>query len=406
MNVLRRSIRPADVTRPAAPLSAARAAARPSPPTGRGQVALADARYRSSFEAGDRRLGKVLDGPNTARAEGSRSARSQEAVAKTAGRSSRTADDTVALFDDFGPGNTHGDKVRYVVRANSPSTRASGIRQVEVGTSGRGPLNQVIEQSVSGFLDSTANAIQSVLSNPGKIRVINQSQGLSEVDMATQVFVQARAQPGGLQYLAREMGLPENASNKALLKALVARVDRIFETSPRILQAKARYNTMSDKLERKGILHVVAAGNEGATLKELRKLGIRGDRDFARSVLFNRNTVVVGASTGAQPDGIAGFSTPSPFVTVAIDGTDIRVAGNNRSADGTSFAAPQVTATIAEMRRINPRLTNAQVRSLLKRAATDTSAPRILEGAGILNPDRAKELARQSLSQNVPGRVS
>ncbi len=345
------------------------------------------------------------EGPNTSGAERSKSARPQEAVAKTANRPSGTADDTVAIFDDFGPGLTHGDQVQYVVQTNSRSTRASNVRQVEVGSNASGSLNQFIEQRVTSFLDNTSNGIQSVLNNPGRIRVINQSQSISELRAATEYFAQTQSQPGGRENLARELGLPANANNQTLLRGLVNRVDRIFENSPRIREARARYDRLSNQLERRGILHVVTAGNTGDTLRQLRGMGIRGDQDFTRSVLFNRNTVVVGASTGGRPERIASFSTPTPFVTVAIDGTNIRVA-RDRRADGTSFAAPQVTATIAEIRRINPRLTNAQVRGILRQAATDTRAPRNLEGAGILNPDRALELARRSRNQNAPARVS
>ncbi len=84
-------------------------------------------------------------------------------------------------------------------------------------------------------------------------------------------------------------------------------------------EARERYQNLSSELEDEGILH---------------------DENFTESVLFTPDKIVVAASTGGLPEKIADFSTPSDFVTVAIDGTEIPVVMGTSS--GTSHAAPQV----------------------------------------------------------------
>ncbi|ADO75468.1 S8 family serine peptidase [Stigmatella aurantiaca] len=312
-------------------------------------------------------------------------------------------DDTIAIFDSFGPGTTHGDNVEHVVDENSEYSD-DDIRTVPVGSSpapAGASLDERIEQRASSFLDSTSDAMQGILDNPGDITVINQSQSISPVRIADEMWQEVRNDPEAKAELAQELGLEEGASDTEILQALVDRVDGVFENSPEIAASKERYDRLSGELEDAGILHVVTAGNTGDFLDTLDEMGVEYDGDFADSVLFNEHTIVVAASTGGKRDQIADFSTPSDFVTVAIDGTDIEVVGGE-TANGTSFAAPQVTALIAEMRRINPDLTNDEIRDLLAKAATDTSATAQEEGHGILDPDKALMLARLSLLKDLP----
>jgi len=314
-------------------------------------------------------------------------------------------DDTIALFDSFGPGTTHGDDVQHVVDENSEYSDGE-IRTVPVGSSGApagASLDERIEHRASSFLDSTSDAMQGVLDNPGDITVINQSQSISPVRVADEMWREVSGDPEAKAALAQELGLEEGASDTEVLQALVDRVDGVFENSTEIAESKERYDNLSGQLEDAGILHVVTAGNTGRFLDTLDRMGVNYDGDFADSVLFNEHTIVVAASEGAGglKDRIADFSTPSDFVTVAIDGTDIPVEGG-RTADGTSFAAPQVTALIAEIRRINPDLTNDQVREILDHAATDTRATDQEEGHGILDADQALDLARASLIRDLP----
>jgi subtilisin family serine protease len=75
-----------------------------------------------------------------------------------------------------------------------------------------------------------------------------------------------------------------------------------------------------------------------------------------------------------------------------IAGSGARWAGH-----GTSFATPQVSATIALMLEQNPRLTLQDVRRILEQNATRIGGVAVNDqGAGILELDRAVIAARRS----------
>lgn len=311
-------------------------------------------------------------------------------------------DDRVVLFDSFGDGVTHGDNVEHVVQENS-GLEDGEIRRIRTGSTRPPPgasLEERVAHRAASFLDSTSDAMESVLALDGGVDVINQSQSISPVRIADEMWREVQFDPEKKADLADELGLPRDAEDAEILQALVDTVDGVFEESEEIAEAKARYDGLSDKLEARGILHVVTAGNTGRFLDRLDRMGVDYDSDFTDSVLFNDNVIVVAAANGGAEDGIAVFSTPSDHVDVAIDGTDIEVVGG-LDQNGTSFAAPQVTALIAEMRRINPDLTNDQIRDIIARASTDTDATDREEGAGILDPDRALLLARLSLLPEI-----
>ena len=66
----------------------------------------------------------------------------------------------------------------------------------------------------------------------------------------------------------------------------------------------------------------------------------------------------------------------------------------HQHVDGTSVAAPIVTAVIAQMLQVNPSLTPSQIRAILTRTACPLpDAPPEKQGAGVLNAARAVQAA-------------
>jgi plasmid stability protein len=334
------------------------------------------------------------------------------------------ADDTLAIIDMFDDGAgfappgakvdiPHGKQVQHVVEKSG--VRAGEIRQISPSEPGqpddllRQPVDKYIEGMVSGTLDSSTSGIRQVLDNPGRIRVINESRGTTKARLVGALWqarearakVPAEQRQGRPATLAQELGLPRKASDKQVLQALTKRVDEVMAKSDTIRAAQERHAKVSQELEKRDILHVVSTGNEGNKMPlELDKLGVRYGEDFTRSVLNTDKTINVGASTGGTPDKIAPFSNGGSHVSLVMDGTGIDVGPGEEPVDGTSFSAPQVAAVVAGMRRLDPTLTNNEVRDILKRACTDTSAPAHLEGAGILNAQKALELTRERMLQS------
>jgi hypothetical protein len=306
--------------------------------------------------------------------------------------------DTIAVFDNFGddqdPDDSHGDDVSFVVDANGQVSEAQ-IRRFE--TNGGSSWNEdesledFLAERGTGLLNATSDNLETILDKPGKVTVINQSQSVSEIRVVDDLYRSMGNDPALRSRVLDELGLPDDASEKEVLEGLVQTADFGFENNRDLREARQRYQQLSVDLDNQGILHVVTAGNTGRFLEKLESLGIETDSNFTESVLFTPDKIVVAASTGATHEEIADFSTPSAFVTVAIDGTDIPVVSGTSS--GTSHAAPQVTALIDDLRRINPDLSNAQIRQILARAGTSTGAGRELEGSGVLDPEEARRLA-------------
>ena len=124
-----------------------------------------------------------------------------------------------------------------------------------------------------------------------------------------------------------------------------------------------------------GVLFVMAAGNDGATL----------------SGPTHSNLLVVGGSTARR--GVwSGSATGAGYVDLAANADDIRVGSS--VWDGTSFAAPQVSNVAAKCMLLNPALTAAEVARILCATADYAPAWRGLSRTeGILNADRAMEAA-------------
>jgi len=156
-----------------------------------------------------------------------------------------------------------------------------------------------------------------------------------------------------------------------------------------------------------GVVFVAAAGNEGEADKSK---GALNGKNYFPAGLKLPNVITVGAieNDGSRADS-SNFATEDAEVTLSAPGVEMVLGvdadGKPIKGSGTSFAAPQVTAAIALIQSINPKLTAAEIKELLKETAapgvtsyaepgkdgpTDQSIP-IPEGmgAGVLRVDAA-----------------
>jgi hypothetical protein len=136
------------------------------------------------------------------------------------------------------------------------------------------------------------------------------------------------------------------------------------------------------------VVFVAAAGNEGAHLASW---------SYYPGGITESNVVTVGA---VENDGSKASFSNSGEVTVSAPGVNVVVGvtadGKPITASGTSFAAPQVTAAIALMQSINPKLTAQEIKSLLISTAqkqityngSSREIPRAM-GFGVLRVDDA-----------------
>jgi subtilisin family serine protease len=81
----------------------------------------------------------------------------------------------------------------------------------------------------------------------------------------------------------------------------------------------------------------------------------------------------------------AAFSNSGPWVSLAAPGED-----------GTSFAAPHVSAAAARIWAANPRLTARRIAAILRETATGHGARSDAVGFGIVDVSAALALARST----------
>ncbi|MDH7445635.1 S8 family peptidase [Aquimarina sp. 2201CG14-23] len=151
-------------------------------------------------------------------------------------------------------------------------------------------------------------------------------------------------------------GVGDNAPNGAIIDdAIIYAMDNgadVIQFSLSVGSSVA-INTALQNAYNNGVFIVSAAGNSGA-----------GSISYPAS---NVNVFSVGATTAA--DAKAGFSQFGSNLDLAAPGVGIRstqIGNTYANSDGTSFAAPAVSATAALMLSVNPSLSNQEIEDILK----------------------------------------
>lgn len=318
----------------------------------------------------------------------------------------REPDATIAIFDSFTPSPVqpaHGQIVEGIVRRAGYGDRDIQNFQTGGGTNETGvalfgsrdpqALGGIIDRHVQRlqlgtYNDTTAN-LRLILDDPrSQIRTINQSQSISQANMVEDILAQ-RNLPGMEPVMREALGVSATASDKEFAEAVMARVQRASDT-PEVRAARERYQRTSAEAERRGISHIVAAGNTGEMDATLREWGVTPPAGFHRNILATDHNTTVGASdhSGARPTA-ARFTSPEG-AEVSANGVQVpsTIPGRNEEVreNGTSFAAPQVAVATARLRALNPRLTPRQAEDLLRQSATavEGEGPRL--GAGYVRP--------------------
>ena len=115
----------------------------------------------------------------------------------------------------------------------------------------------------------------------------------------------------------------------------------------------------------KGQLLVFAAGNA------------REDGDNTNHHNFQNATETITVGAVDANNAPADFSTPGASVLVSARGVDVALGEDDgaRTVDGTSFAAPKVSAAVGDMLQVNPDLGYRDVQAILARTAEAPAGP-------------------------------
>ncbi len=193
--------------------------------------------------------------------------------------------------------------------------------------------------------------------------------------------------------------------DSALDQVLVDRITASLRDNPRFNEAMEAYRTATRRAAQQGNFVVVAAANDGFTDQ---MMGVR----LPEGAVYNwyamsDHVISVG---GSDPQGTPFDRSDDTTYGATSPGTaryhpDVLAHGSRvpsrfapgGSTNGTSFAAPLVSGCIGLMLEQNPNLTFDQVRQILRDNATPLrNVPERIQGAGILEIDRAVIAARES----------
>jgi hypothetical protein len=138
----------------------------------------------------------------------------------------------------------------------------------------------------------------------------------------------------------------------------------------------------ADSAVRRGILVVVAAGNEGPASRSI-STPADGDSVLAVGAEDSLGTIAAFSSRGPTGDGRIKPDFTAPGVSVCV----VTGVGALARASGTSFATPLLAASAALIKQLHPTLAPMQLRDALRATATNRAAPDTIRGWG--RPDVA-----------------
>ncbi len=152
---------------------------------------------------------------------------------------------------------------------------------------------------------------------------------------------------------------------------IITQVENLLNSGQEIKQALARYQQVTCDAAKAGITLVVAAGND-------EDKWLMATHPEASLNMFTMSDCVISVAASDEQGAILPFSsrgTERWHPTISAPGPF-----------GTSQAAPPTVQVLKKALEKNPTLDFWQQKGLLEQTATDTPAPKIAEGAGVINP--------------------
>ncbi|MFL5354308.1 hypothetical protein [Archangium sp.] len=233
----------------------------------------------------------------------------------------------------------------------------------------------VRERLLQGLTDIQSRLAQ-FLRTPGRPGSVTLSLVLSESSITYELWKEPALVPECRARLAQTLGVAPETEEASLLRGLMAEVHQAFvefQASAPGRDARKQYEAVLQGYTAANVLPIVPGHDSGPMLAELARLGLPHERDFSRSLLVDPLLLAVGLGPEEGSE------------------SQVMVAG---------LSVSQLGTLVAQVRRLNPRLTNRQVGQLLMRAATDRkSANR--KSLGPAEVEQVRERASQLLRLQV-----
>ncbi|MBS2040212.1 S8/S53 family peptidase [bacterium] len=235
---------------------------------------------------------------------------------------------------------------------------------------------------VTGNLNSYTAALNHQSAAGVKNSVVNLSGGLNKADVFRNMMNSALASPETMDNAFRAAGVDKDkmaspdpkVSGPEHLKfqqMMMDSINRGLDGNPQVGKARRNYDQAVQRFEANHNSVVVAVGNTGEDRGRIHP-GVKVPDDFDRS--FNINDQVTAVGSSLRGLGRASYSANERNNIIYAEGLapgDNLPQGQTQVADGTSYAAPRVSALMAEIHRRHPKLTSQQAENLLRQQLTD-----------------------------------
>ena len=253
-----------------------------------------------------------------------------------------------------------------------PGDRESAANAAKQALEGRAKLHAAVHERLLNGMKDVHGRLAKFIKSPGRLGVVNLSLVLSPSSLTFELWKEPSAVPERRARMAMTLGVSPESNDAFLLRALIEEVLQCFqqfEASRPGQEIRAQYVEVLEAYEAAGVLPVMPGFDSGPMQAELTRLGMPHDKEFARSILMDPHILGVGIS---PDDGV------EPQVMVA------------------GLTVAQLGTIVAQLRRLNPRLTNRQVLNLMLLASTDIKRG-MRKSLGKAEIDNVQELAKQLL---------
>jgi hypothetical protein len=237
---------------------------------------------------------------------------------------------------------------------------------------GRAKLQAALAQRIQAGMQDVLGRLTKFIKSPGRLGVVNLTLVLSESAITYELWKEPSSVPARRERMALTLGFSPAADNATLLQELMTIVHQAFvdyQASRPGKEARAQYEQVLQAYDKANVLPIVPGHDTGPMLAELAGLKMTAPESFSRSLLVDPMLLAVGLTADEGSD------------------TQIMVAG---------LTVAQLGTLVAHMRRLNPRLTNKQVRQILLNASTDlkTMGRKLM---GNMEVEQVQHMARQLL---------
>ncbi|MDC0713846.1 hypothetical protein POL68_35605 [Stigmatella sp. ncwal1] len=237
---------------------------------------------------------------------------------------------------------------------------------------GRAKLQAALAQRIQAGMLDVLGRLTKFLKSPGRLGVVNLTLVLSESAITYELWKEPSSVPARRERMAQTLGVSPAADDATLLKELMGIVHQSFvdyQASRPGRETRAQYEQVLQAYDKVGVLPIVPGHDTGPMMTELAQLKMGHEESFSRSLLVDPLLLAVGLNPDEGSD------------------TQVMIAG---------LTVAQLGTLVAHMRRLNPRLTNKQVRQILLNASTDLKTMG-RKNLGNFEVEQVQHMARQLL---------